>query len=390
MFKSKYIVVLLLSFALGIGSLSAQSVDVKVGNDAIKITPSGRFYIDGASYIQDETDLSNGIALTDLRLGLKASYKKFNIKIDVGFAGKISPKDIFLQYNLNGSSYIRSGHFAEPFGIDHMESSANIKFITANATSLAFSPGRKIGVEYIGWNKFAWVGAGIFADGDAVNNSVEGDDGYAFTGRFVYNPLREAGGIFHIGAAGSYRTADANGLDANGNDNPGKIGYSSSLATNVEKRKFLNAGIDDIEYQAKYAIELIGAYGPLYLQTEYFHTNVKRNEGLPTYQAAGAYAQIGVLAIGGDYTYSDAWARMGTPKPKSLEFVLRYNYTDLDHEGSGIYGGRMSDWTFATNYYLNKYIMLRLDYAYTSLGKNNPLAAKENIHTIQGRLQVVF
>lgn len=56
----------------------------------------------------------------------------------------------------------------------------------------------------------------------------------------------------------------------------------------------------------------------------------------------------------------------------------------------GINGGRMSDWTFAANYYLNKYIMFRLDYSNVSLGNNNPLAAGENINAIQARLQVVF
>lgn len=372
-------------------SLFAQSVDVKIADETVKITPTGRFYFDGATYIEDGTDLSNGVAMPDARIGLKAKYKSFDMKVDLGFAGgKVGYKDIFLQYNLNKTSYVRGGHFAEPFGIDHMESSANIKFITANATSFAFSPGRKLGVEYIGWNKYAWVGVGAFADGDSMTNSIEGDDGYSATGRVVFNPLQQEGKIFHIGLAGSYRKADANGLDANGVQKPKVISYGSSLITNVEKRKFIQASISNADYQAKYAVELIGAYGPVYLQAEYFHSNVERKDDLPAYKASGAYAQIGFLAIGGNYTYSSSWARMGTPKPKSLEFALRYNYTDLDNKNSGIKGGRMSDWTFAANYYLNKYIMLRLDYSNISLGNTNPLAAGETINAIQGRLQVVF
>lgn len=79
--------VALASLLLGFISLSAQSVDVKVGDETIKITPMGRFYFDGAMYLDDETDLGNGVALTDLRLGLKAKYKMFDIKADIGFAG---------------------------------------------------------------------------------------------------------------------------------------------------------------------------------------------------------------------------------------------------------------------------------------------------------------
>lgn len=376
---------------LGFASLSAQSVDVKIGDETVKVTPMGRFYFDGATFLEDKTDLSNGVALTDVRLGLKAKYKNFDMKVDLGFSGgKVGYKDIFLQYNLNKTSYIRGGHFAEPFGIDHMESSANIKFITANASSFAFSPGRKLGVEYIGWNKYMWVGLGAFADGDSMNNSVEGDDGYAGTGRVVFNPLQQEGKIFHIGVAGSYRKADANGYDSDGAQKPKTISYGSSLITNVEKRKFINASMSNADYQAKYAVELISAYGPVYLQAEYFHTNVERKDDLPSYKASGAYAQIGFLAIGGNYTYSASWARLGTPKPKSLEFALRYNYTDLDNKHSGIKGGRMSDWTIAGNYYLNKYIMFRLDYSNVALGHNNPLAAGENINSIQARVQVVF
>lgn len=60
---------------IGFASLSAQSVDVKVGEETIKITPMGRFYFDGATYLEDETDLSNGVALTDVRLGLKPGIK---------------------------------------------------------------------------------------------------------------------------------------------------------------------------------------------------------------------------------------------------------------------------------------------------------------------------
>ncbi len=383
-----------LTFALlisGFTLLSAQSIDVKVGDESIKITPMGRFYIDGATFIEDETDMSNGVSLTDLRLGLKAKYQKFDVKVDIGFAGgKVGAKDIFLQYNLGRSSYIRGGHFAEPFGIDHMESSANIKFITANASSFAFSPGRKLGAEFIGWNKYMWVGAGVFGDGDAINSSIEGDDGYSATGRLVFNPIQQEGKIFHIGLAGSYRKADANGYDADGEQKAKVIGYSSSLISNVDKRKFLNASISNADYQAKYAVELIGAYGPMHFQGEYFHSNVKRKDDLPSYMASGAYAQVGFLAIGGNYTYSASWARLAAPKPKSLEFALRYNYTDLDNEHSGIKGGRMSDWSFAANYYLNKYVMFRLNYSNVSLGNNNPLGADENINSIQARLQVVF
>lgn len=56
-------------------------------------------------------------------------------------------KDVFIQYNFQKSSYARIGHFAEPFGLDYMESSGNIRFINAGCVTEAFAPGRKLGLN---------------------------------------------------------------------------------------------------------------------------------------------------------------------------------------------------------------------------------------------------
>lgn len=364
------------------------------GKNAITFTPSTLIYIDGAAFIQDKSDLSNGVTIPDVRLGFKLSYRQWYAKVDVGFAkGKVSAKDIFLQYNLKSNSYLRVGHYPEPFGIDHMESSSKLKFITTNAPSNIFSPGRKLGLEYVGWNDMFWFAGGVFGDGDSMSNKQEGDDGYSATSRFVYTPYRKEGAILHIGLAGSIRKADANGrsnTDGNLEDNQRNIGYSSSLLSNVETIKPLSVIVPNANYQAKYAIELMGALGPLYFQTEYFHSNIRRYDNAPTYQALGAYGQVGLLVTGGKYNYSDSWARMAKPGPNSLELVARFDYTNLNDKHSGIKGGDMRDWSLAVNYYLNKFVMFRLNYSYLNMGDYNPVLAGEKIHSIQGRVQVVF
>lgn len=372
-------------------SIKAADIEITTGDDKVTISPMGRFYLDGAVFSKDKTNLGNGVYMSDARVGLKAKYQQFDMKVDVGYAGgKVSAKDIFVQYSFVKNSYIRAGHFAEPFGLDHMESSSNIKFITANATSYAFSPGRKLGFEYIGWNRNMWVGAGVFGDGDAVNNSKAGDDGYSIAGRYVFNPLQKEGRILHVGLAGTVRKADANGYNEDGYHNPRFVNYSSRLNTNVDKTKVLNATISNANYQSKYAVELIAAYGPVHLQAEYFNAHVTRKDGLQSYKASGAYAQVGFLAIGKNYSYASAWARMAAPKPKSLEFVVRYNYTDLNDNKAQIYGGRMSDIALAANYYLNKYIVLKMDYTHASFGKKGVAMLDENVDVVQARIQVVF
>lgn len=369
---------------------AAQDIKVKTGTDeTLKISVGGRIYFDGAVFVDDDTDLGNGVTVPDIRIGVKADYKKWSMKVDMGFArSKVSAKDIFVQYNFKKNSYMRLGHYAEPFSIDAMESSGNIKFLTANTSSSAFAPGRKLGLQYIGWGDKFWASAGVFGDGAAMDGA-EGDDGYAGTARFVFNPLQSPGKILHIGLAGSARVADAAGY-TDGIQNPKTIIYKAGFNTNVERRTAIGASVGGADYQAKYAVELIAAAGPVYLQSEYFHTNVKAKHGAPSYKASGAYGQIGFLAIGGNYTYSQSWARMGNPKPGSLEFLLRYNYTDLDDVSSDIRGGRMTDASFAANYYINKYMVFKLNYTYMHLGEYANMAVGENISMIQARFQVVF
>lgn len=375
-------------------ALVAQSLDVKMGEETLKVTPSARMFIDGATFIQDESDLSNGVKIPDVRLGFAAEYDKWMGKIDMGFGnGKVSAKDVFIQYNLNKTSYLRAGNYKEPFGMDRLESSTRIKFMTSNASSAAFAPGRRIGISYVGWSDKLWFSGGFFGDGGAMSNTKDGDQGYSATSRLVFNPLRKTGAIFHLGLAGTMRKADANGreeVDGILKDNTRKVSYSSTLLTNIDNIKPLSANISDANYEAKYAVELLVAHGPISLQSEYFHTNVRRYNNAATYQAKGTYAQVGFLAMGGNYSYSSSSALLGRPAPKSLELVGRFNYTDLDDKKADIYGGSMRDWSFAANYYLNKYIMFRVNYSYINLGDYSPALAGENIHAIQGRIQVVF
>lgn len=371
-------------------AVNAQSVNIKAGDESIKITPTGRMYLDGAVLLHDKTDLSNGVTMSDLRLGLKAKYKSWEVKLDIGYSqSKVSAKDIFVQYNLNKNSYLRGGYFYESYALDQMESTSNSTFISKNGSSIVFGPNRKIGLEYIGWKKLYWIGAGVFADGGALNNDKEGDQGYAASGRFVLTPFKEDGKILHFGLAGSLRKADANGWDENGNDKYNRqFKFKSHILNDVDKTEAIGINISNADFQAKYATELIAAYGPVFLQAEYFHSNVKRRQGLPSFIADGGYAQIGFLAIGGNYRYSNAWSRMAIPRPGSLEFAVRYNYTNLDDKN--FKGGILSDFTIGANYYFNKHMAVKLNYSYLSMNKNASKLKGENINVIQARYQVVF
>ena len=374
--KITFVFPVLLSAALALGQTRTEKLEGSV---------NGRVYFDGTAFFKDKTHLGSGATISDIRLGVSGKYENFSGKIDIGFAKKtISLKDVFIQYNFRSNSYARIGHFAEPFGLDYMESSGNIRFINAGCVTEAFAPGRKLGLEYIGWSKNFWYAGGLFGDTHFDQRlDYKGNDGYALTARGVYNPCRSEEHVLHIGAAASFRTPDATKEGVAGR----AVSYGANLGSMANSTKFVNADITDVNHTFKVTGEFIGAMGRFSLQGEYFYVQADRKHDLKTYKAWGTYGQMGFLAIGNGYEYATSWARLELPEPGSLEFAVRYSCLDLNDKETEILGGQQQQFTFGCNYYWKKFIRLRLNYNFAHLDKY-ALNGKENFHFISARIQV--
>ena len=105
----------LLLVACGL-TAAAQTTD----KPKFSIAPTGRFLVDGAGYmggnsgVEDagDTKFVSGVAIPDLRIGVKASYGKWKAKVDVGFGyGKVGLKDTYLEYDFNDMHLLRGGLF---------------------------------------------------------------------------------------------------------------------------------------------------------------------------------------------------------------------------------------------------------------------------------------
>lgn len=357
-----------------------------------KYSVGGRVYFDAAAYFDDKTDLGSGSELRDVRLLFKATvWKNWDAKINIGFAGaKVSPKDIFLQYNINKNSFLRSGYFFEPFGLERTESSKSLKYLEVNSTTEAFAPGRNLGVEYAQWGeKWHWE-AGLFGDSD-VNNKEGGDESYGITSRFVWVPIKKQGKILHFGMAGTYRTADA-GVDGGYEINQ-NIVYKAHAETHVEDRRFINGDVHFSKDQFKYGFELLCAYETLSLQGEYIGAHVGREQFVggnnSSYNVHGWYAQMGWMLIGGEYKYKLKSARMAAPVPGSLELIVRYNQTDLNDNTADILGGKQTDFSLGGIYTINSNILVKLNYTHITLDEN-ALNGNEKFGMVQARLQMAF
>ena len=113
--------------------LCAASAMAQDSEPKFTIKPTGRILMDGAVYLGGNDDIEgtgdkkfvDGVAIPDLRLGVKAGYGKWKAKVDVGFGyGKVGLKDTYIEYDFNESNLIRGGYFVPQFGLNSETSSS--------------------------------------------------------------------------------------------------------------------------------------------------------------------------------------------------------------------------------------------------------------------------
>lgn len=361
------------------------------------IKPTGRILMDGAVYLGGNDNYSeesgdkkfvSGVAIPDLRIGVKAGYGKWKAKIDVGFGyGKVSLKDVYVEYDFNENHLIKGGYFVPQFGLnsetsssmkpDYEEPSSN-EFFNANPRYLALS------YVFDKGQYFAAVSA--FAEANAMKqNATEmGKQGWGAETRLVWRPRHSDGNTIQVGCSFAYTTPT--------DDDHTAFNYSSNFPSRVSKVNLLSAYIDNARGSFRMTPELLLIHNNFALEAQYYYMNIARKGGLHNYRAQGAYGLFRTLLIGDNYGYSHGDCGMATPAPKSLELVLGYNYTNASDSRAGIFGGISNDASCTVNYYINKYMIARLRYSYTNVRDRlvEGLLPSRHVNTIEARFQVIF
>lgn len=375
---------------LGILGLSLLcSSQAKAQQDELKISPSGRILLDGGLFDTKNESFSDGLAIPDFRVGVKASYGKYKAKVDVGYAyGKVSLKDVFVERQMSKSSLLRVGFFVHQFGLQSATSSSMKITMEEPTSNEAFFNSRLIGAMYIYDQNDFYGAASVHVENEAMKKPANetGDQGYGAMTRLVYRPFREAGAIFHVGISGAYESPRYNS-DESLNHKSFVLG--ANFPSRVSKVKAMQATVTEAKHLMKFTPELTAAYGPLGLETQYYYLSVNRKDNFSNYKASGAYATLRGLIKGGDYTYSNSASGIATPPPGSLEAVLGYNYTDMSDKKADILGGRMNDVAVGFNYYINKYMIWRFRYSYTHV-TNRANFENQTLNGFQTRFQVIF
>lgn len=366
-------------------SAFAQSAD---DENKLTVTPTGRILMDGAAYISNDPEFEAGVAVPDARLGVKASIGDWKAKVDIGFGyGKVSLKDIFIERKLSPSMLLRMGNFVHQFGLQSATSSSMKISMEEPTSNEVFGYPRLLGamLEYDKGEILAT--ASLHAEtNDMLNHTNElGKTGYGGISRIAWRPSTDDGQIMQIGISGAVSSPQHSDIEGM---NHKVYELKANYPTRVSQIKAIDANVTDAAVMAKFTPELLLNYGPVALESQYYWFQLTRHEG-PAYRAYGAYGLLRALAIGGNYKYAHADGGIATPGPKSLEFVLGYNYTNLSDSRTGIRGGRMSDVNFTANWYINKYMIWRFRTGY-SYRFDRAAQPDVNLTAFQTRLQIIF
>ncbi|MBD5208176.1 MAG: hypothetical protein HDS79_07965 [Bacteroidales bacterium] len=363
--------------------------------EKFKVAPVGRMLIDGALYFKNRDGFSDGAAFPDTRLGLQATYGRWTARIVAGYAfGKVMLRDASIRYDINPNQNLKIGYFINSFGLEtatagHMKPTMELLVPDRFFQGLVAN----IGVQYTYHDPKFFIGAGPIIGNDDVASSAEnlGKVSAGVLDRFVWHPIAGNGKVVQVGISSGYQTAHHKAeKDENGETRPssGFFNFSSTFPTYASRVDMLQADVTNARYLIKLSPELLLAKGRLALEGQYYYMNVVRRN-LPSYQAQGCYATLRGIVLGKDYGYNSATAALATPAPKSLELTAGFSYTDAHCAKAGIYGGIARDYSLTASYYINKYFIARLHYAFASV-RGSDVQRDRNINILEARIQIGF
>lgn len=354
-------------------------------NEPLQIKFRSRALLDAAVSGYGKEKTQGYYRLEDFRVGFKATYGKFELKADVGIGGgKTTFKDVLLNYHFD-HSVLSLGNGYEPFSMDMLISTADLRFHQSAASVLAFTDSRKLGVTYHFYTPCWYLAAGIYTHNDLNKIGDEQKNAFVSTARAVWRKQEKDHRLLHFGGAISFRTREVNTPEPPTGE-IGSEGVTSLFSEPLLETEFSNKGTE-----VKGVIEALYTTPRFMLQAEYYVDRFNRTGGQTAFCPHGGYIQGGFLIKGRGFGYDATYGVPGRPvSPQAIELVARFNRTDLNDNRADIRGGEEKDLSAGINFYLNQYLAIKLNGSYVWVGKHCNGLYQKNLFLAQARLQYIF
>jgi len=302
--------------------------------------------------------------------------------------------------------HIRIGQFKEPFGMEELTGAAHLSFLERSVNDTgAFVPGRRVGVMAFNQTeneRLTWaVGAfrNELENGSNPPRRFDDDGGTALTTRVTFLPwydeATDGRGLLHLGCAFSHRDVDDDTYRF-------RARPESHIAPYVVDTGNI-AGVPDLQL---YNAELAYVYGPLSIQSEYFHTEVDRETDADL-AFDGMYVFVSYFLTGEHRIYDRSKGVFTRTKPFENFFLVRtcdgdlawgkgawevlYRYSYMDLNDDNINGGLISNHTLGLNRYLNPYTRFMWNYVNSRSTDDDPAVTPMTTqHILEMRAQIDF
>lgn len=325
--------------------------------------------------------------LEDFRVGFKAACGQYEVKADIGLGDeKVAVKDMLFSYYFKHGGVLTLGNGYEPFSMDMLVSTADLRFHQSSASVLAFTDGRKLGATYHYSGSHCYFATGFYTNNDINTLGSESHkNSFVSTSRIVLRRVDKTHSLFHFGGAFSFRSRHTNVEEGV------MKSMSSAGVTSMFPFPLLEANISDVSTEVKGLVELLYTAPRFMIQSEYFYDCLNRTNGRKSYCSHGGYIQGSLLLKGRGFEYDALYGVPGRPiTPQSVELVLRFNYTDMNDTCPGILGGEEKDISLGVNFYLNRYFGVKFGGSYVWVGNYCNEFYQKNFLLTQLRLQYVF
>ncbi len=291
-------------------------------------------------------------------------YDFAEFKLQVDFANVRDIKDEWIRFKgIPYIGHITVGHIKEPFSLEELTSLSAITFMERALPTLAFAPGRNIGItrqspafdQRMTWAVGAFLNTGSFGTvGDSTDQLSEAN-GWDFTGRITGLPYYEDRGrrLLHLGLSYTHQFGGDAISDA-------QVEFRARPESRLTDDRLVDTGEFSTNWQGMINPELAIVSGPFSFQGETCLTYVDRDTGgNPWFW--GFYVFGSYFLTGENRNYETSKGTFSEVKPNrnfhlteegwgAWELAMRFSYLDLND--SGINGGREHNITAGLNWYL--------------------------------------